>query len=306
MPAARGARVRPERDRGLRNPVAGALAAELRIDQVSGVASRPAGVGAVDHLVDGLRRQVVARASRAPCWWPTRGRSSDRPTGPPRSEAGHVDPARTTLGRHEVDRRSPRIGFDAHVAGRPGREEQLPVRQHGDRPVECPPVVRPSSTTDRSASRRSPSSPRRKSRVSPATSRLPSGSKATECADSKPRPTSIASSARPSASRSGRATTRSAPRSATNSTPSAEMSMNRGMRGLRRRPRPRIRRGRRALARPPDPMSTLTPIARCTTGRRTTTSASAVNDATIANRPRLRIRLTRFPFVSRVIVPAED
>ena len=47
-------------------------------------------------------------------------------------------------------------------------------------------MVRPSSTTDRSASRRSPSSPRRKSRVSPATSR-PSGSKATECADSKPR-----------------------------------------------------------------------------------------------------------------------
>ena len=49
--------------------------------------------------------------------------------------------------------------------------------------------------------------------------------------------------------------------------------------------------GTTSSARPPDPMSTLIPMARWTTGRRTTTRASAVSDAMIVNRPRLRIRL---------------
>ena len=64
--------------------------------------------------------------------------------------------------------------------------------------------------------------------------------------------------------------------------------------------------GTTSSAKLPAPMSTLTPIARWTTGRPTTTTASAISDAMIANRPRLRIRLTRLPFVWPVIVPAED
>ena len=50
-----------ERHGRIGDAIAGGLAAELRIDEVSGVASRPPGIGAVDHLVDRLRRQVVAQ-----------------------------------------------------------------------------------------------------------------------------------------------------------------------------------------------------------------------------------------------------
>ncbi len=128
----------PECHRGLRNPVAGARSAELRIDQVPGVASRPAGVGAVDHLVDGLRRLVVSQPVASHVGGPRAARRRIDPHAHRIPEAGHVDPARATLGWHEVDRRSPRIGLDTDVAGRPGREQQLPVRQHGDRPGGVP------------------------------------------------------------------------------------------------------------------------------------------------------------------------
>ena len=130
--------MRPEGDGRVGDTLTSALAAKLRIHKVPGVASWPAGIGAVDHLVDGLRRQVVAEpvASHVggPC--PT-GRRID-PHAHRVPEPTHVDPARATFRRHKVHRCPARIALDTDVAGRPGRQEQLAVGQHGDRPGGVP------------------------------------------------------------------------------------------------------------------------------------------------------------------------
>ena len=122
-----GGRVGAERHCRVGNAIAGALATELRIDEVSCVAPRPAGIGAVEDLVDGLRRQVVAQPVASHIRGPgASGRRID-PDADGVPKTSHVDPARAAFGRHEVDRCAPRIALDTDVAGRPGREEQLAV-----------------------------------------------------------------------------------------------------------------------------------------------------------------------------------
>jgi len=92
------------------------LISEVGIDDVPGVAARPAGIGTVSHAVERLGRQVVAKHVAAVVRGPGLAGGWVEGHADGVAQTTHEDAPPTTLGRCGDDRRALLVGLPAHVA----------------------------------------------------------------------------------------------------------------------------------------------------------------------------------------------